>query len=742
MLKVYTIGDINPIGKPRAYFAARKEDYGYLNSVTGALFQASNVAVYYDDEQDTRNTSQEELLSMNVIVLLLTSETLAAPTDVMNRIFLLAAKNAIPLLILGMDDNVGTRLNAFCEQNHLGNRHVIFPNAQGIGEHSFHAKLKAFLSSNMFEDQKLSELYEHFDANVFLSYRKQDKPLAAEVIRLINSASECRGYALWYDEYLTVGENYDNEIRQYVEVSDVFLLLLTDKMLEKGSYALEQEYARALQDRKKIVLINALTRLDDISLLPKGLESASKLAIIPLRAIDELPELLFELLGGRTFSSKAEEASHYYYLGMAYLKGISKERDEKIATGLFQNAILLGNMEACDAMIGICMERGDVKAAITYQERLTEHYRTTFELSPTFDSYDAYLTALGTLGEYHGMNQDYVKMQHCYEAVSSSLSRMEGWEKDKRILEHAIICYDKLGSFASLQIDYSEDPQKWIDLAKQYYDLSFEFAKQFAQCEESLMARRFLYTPMMRIADLANEWSGQPPEYGLKSYEAVLPLIQEADALYPCFDTRCDLYGCYKSLAELANETGMDSEVEYAMKCLEYARQTYLESKSLDRCEKYALAMEDMAKLQYQLGEVAEAIRNLNKATKARHTIKESYDRSGLQSKDNIRRWFYDYVNVSQIQFDLQNFSEAFPAITMADQLMREHQEILADETGLKSLAEAHLTFGAAESLLRRDASREELRKALDYYKFLYENYGRQEYQNAYLNIMARLVED
>ena len=58
-----------------------------------------------------------------------------------------------------------------------------------------------------------------FDAYIFLSYRKKDRKYANELMRLIHSNPECRDIAIWFDEFLTPGESFKENIEKILDRS-------------------------------------------------------------------------------------------------------------------------------------------------------------------------------------------------------------------------------------------------------------------------------------------------------------------------------------------------------------------------------------------------------------------------------------------------------------------------------------------------------------------------------------------
>ncbi|MCR4588414.1 MAG: toll/interleukin-1 receptor domain-containing protein [Lachnospiraceae bacterium] len=683
MLKAETIANVNPIGKDKIYFAARREDYGYLNSIISLMFQVANVAVYHDDEQNCANTTEEELSSMNMILLLLTEGLLSDPCDALTRVLPFAIRHHIPLMIVGTDPEIGPVFNRFCEEHGLGNRHVLFApekDPEGI----FRGKLKDFLNEYALAHEDHEQILQYLDGRIFLSYRKLDKPLASRVIAQINRAPECLRYGLWYDEYLTSGEDYNDEIRHYIDVADIFLFLVTPRMLQPDSYAIREELTHALQAGKKVVILDMLE--EDQEIPPAFLQGDC--LVVTEDSLQELPAVLGSLLEPYGEKTPQMFPDQCYYLGLAYLRGIAKNKDERIAIELIRSAADTGEPKAMDTMVKLSVDHEEMVAAIQWQKLLTQHYKQVFEKERGLSSLDEYLRHLGILAEYYRMAEQFEEIYGCYQQIYDCLSDLSGWENDPGLLESAIIAVDNLGTFAELSIEHAEDKQLCFERARRYYSLCYEYGEKYARLEKSLKTERFLYTALIRLAELDQRWTDVPEEEIFHRYERILQLMLKADQAYSCDDTLSDLSGCYRNLTGLSAKVCPQQNYAFALKWLEYARASYLNTRYLTCCEKYAEAMEYVAKLQAGKEEVAEAIQNLNKASKARMLLTESYTKQGTDADRHILALFYDLTNVAYMQCRNHNLTEAQTALLSAQNTLQNYSKVLWNDHNLEILQE------------------------------------------------------
>ena len=93
--------------------------------------------------------------------------------------------------------------------------------------------------------------------SVFISYRKADKPALYELVRIIGNSPSYSKINLWYDEIIAPGENYSAAIMRELKGCDLFILLVTPNVLERGNYVHRIEYKTARELGKRIIAVEA-----------------------------------------------------------------------------------------------------------------------------------------------------------------------------------------------------------------------------------------------------------------------------------------------------------------------------------------------------------------------------------------------------------------------------------------------------------------------------------------------------
>lgn len=715
MLKFFTRGQTSPIGKQSVYFAASKKDFGYLNDVARHILGHIDVAVYYDDQNNTENTTDGELWGMDLIVVVLSKDALNGMCDTFSRVIPRAYTKNIPILPLAVENGVGGPFSNFCSVNHMNKMHVLYPNKTEAASLSFSQKLQDYLKNTLVEHEDRERIYRNFSGSAFLSYRKTDRAYAIDLIKLIQRNEECRDCAIWYDEYLTAGESYDAEIKSYIDFCPVFLFLVTDNMIKEDNYAIREEYKRAKELDKHIIVVDMIAQNHT---LPAYIVEGNR--YIGLQDIGNLPAVISEYIEKKAFTDEEEKWNHTYYLGLAYVHGIGVEKDETYGSVLVETAAQKGLLKAMKTMVDLCMRRKDIQSTIMWQGCLKEYYEKVFRNREDLESLQEYVKNLSYQGSYYELIPDANGMLECFGETLSLLQEYNGWETDEEILDTAIIACDKLGNLCYGEWNPSDaSTVELLQRAQQYYMLENSYALKYDSIVKSFRAKRYIYTSMMRIADILS-YTTTPIDEVIAEYKKVLVLMHQADDETPCHDSRADLFGCYQRLAELYVRKSAELAMPYALKMLDYARQTWLEQYEMRRCLKYALALEFTAKLQVELGEIKEAIRNLNKATQAREAFFETRLKMGMKEKDTIYAMICDSFLLFDLHLSQGNYDASAEALEVAENVILIYY---VDEVSGESISKLWDGFCKlsvhAQNIGNAEKASEYLEKALYYGKLI-----------------------
>lgn len=404
-LKNRTRGMLTPSGKPRVFFCCHPTDFNrcFLPITEDILQLHRNCAVWYLDEQ--QQLEQEELEDfffelrhMQLIVFPVTDNFLGEDNFVRNHILPFAQEKHIPLLPVLQDENLGGEFNKLC-----GCIQCMIRQSNNMDSRNYEKKLSHFLNAVLSNDTLADVIHKIWDLSIFLSYRKKDRKYARELMELIHKSKYCRRAAIWYDEYLTPGEEFNQEIEEKINSCDLFIMIITPNLLESNNYVQQIEYPVAkkkgiylvpvemvpadremlyseydelpsvISTRNKVRFLKELDeKVLDMRLRKIGmtLESYRKLQAetdiqrktlfsgTPAKNLShEARRDFFDNMNklcriGHKISNNQTNTRHKtYLLGLAYLNGIDVEVDTEKAVHLIRTAANKGELQASKKLV-------------------------------------------------------------------------------------------------------------------------------------------------------------------------------------------------------------------------------------------------------------------------------------------------------------------------------------------------------------------------------------------------------
>ena len=106
------------------------------------------------------------------------------------------------------------------------------------------------MSNCLFDEELVKKVKEAFEAYIFLSYRKKDTYYANIVMNAIHENDFARDIAIWFDEFLVPGEDFNDSIDEVLKKSELFALVVTPSIIEKDNYVMRVEYPNAKELNK------------------------------------------------------------------------------------------------------------------------------------------------------------------------------------------------------------------------------------------------------------------------------------------------------------------------------------------------------------------------------------------------------------------------------------------------------------------------------------------------------------
>lgn len=414
MLRYITRGNSSPQGKQRVYISGTNEDVErYSAGIAEMLFRHSNCTVYYSSPADEFDA--DVLQNVKLVVLIVTRRFLYSENAGYSKVFGWAAENhtaVLPIIMekLGQDDL--ERLNGL-----LGDLQCLDPGSDDPTELGFDEKLERFLNSALIGDRISDEVRKAFDAYIFLSYRKKDRQYANELMKMIHSNEFARDVAIWFDEYLVPGENFNDSIRDALEKSSLFTLVVTPNLVNEENYVHSVEYPEAVKKSKRILPVEM--QETDIARLGEQYGGIPEC----VRQGDEsgLSQALLNLLEDIAKKETDKDPTHNFFIGLAYLAGIDVEKDTQRAIKLISSAAEQGLPQAMKKLsdmyfIGDGVAR-DTKKAAVWQERYKELMNEKYSRDKCYETAIDRLEAISELAEMHRINYSLEQMLRAYDEL-------------------------------------------------------------------------------------------------------------------------------------------------------------------------------------------------------------------------------------------------------------------------------------------------------------------------------------
>ena len=410
-----TRGNSSPERKPRVYFTCHPEDFEkYFEKICEDIFKTHDCAIYYTEnmtEEIEERYKESDLGQMNLFVMPVTFRLLSRPSRAMDSDFLYAREKHIPVLPIMME----TGLDSFYAAK-FGEAQYLSPYVHDMTALSYEEKLKKYLESVLISDEMAEKIRKAFDAYIFLSYRKKDRHYANELMKRIHSYPEFRDIAIWYDEFLTPGESFRENIEKMMRDSKLFTLLVTPNLLEyvggEPNYVMAHEYPDA--------------RKAGMDILPTEMVETDKAELSS--SYPEIPECvnptedeifkkrLADTLSQIAISANNEDPEHNFLIGLAYLDGIDVEKNTERGIELITMAAEADLPQAMEKLYEMYGEgkgiQVDYRKAKYWAERIWKYYKEKYG-----EEHPDTLTALNDLASTYGKLGDHRKALELQEKV-------------------------------------------------------------------------------------------------------------------------------------------------------------------------------------------------------------------------------------------------------------------------------------------------------------------------------------
>lgn len=191
--------------------------------------------------------------------------------------------------------------------------------------------------------------------------------------------AQFRDIGLWYDEHLTPGEDFNDEIEVHLNDSKLFALIVTPNLVNEKNYVQEHEYPQAVERSKPVVPIqyeatDSDTLRREYPNIPDCLDPEDAAAV---------EYALNSALSGIARCRNDHDPDHWYHIGLAYLTGTDVEVDHSLAVKLITAAAEAGLEEAMDKLATMYRDgygvRRDPAQVIHWTQKLVELAQRRYE---------------------------------------------------------------------------------------------------------------------------------------------------------------------------------------------------------------------------------------------------------------------------------------------------------------------------------------------------------------------------
>lgn len=348
---------------PKVFFSCHDSDKHYFDDICDMIFKNIDCAIFYED--NTENISFFELSQMNLTVIPITKCFLYDQCYARCNVLKIIHESHFPVLPILYDSSYESEFDRICGNIHLFN---LFD--QSLSQEEINNKLKRILEYFLYSKKLVSKIEKIFTTSLFISYRKEDKIIASKMIKKIHEHDKLQDVAIWYDDFLIPGEDFNNSIKKHIINSDAIIITVTPNILSSPNYIMSTEYPIATETNKKIIPIEMKkTNRQAIELCYPGISGC-----VNIKDIQNIQSQILEIKNRNISAPKHnyDETEKIFLLGMAYLKGINVEINMHKSIKLLTCAASANFIPAIEALIEIneygIGKKINYKAALKWQK--------------------------------------------------------------------------------------------------------------------------------------------------------------------------------------------------------------------------------------------------------------------------------------------------------------------------------------------------------------------------------------
>lgn len=394
-------GVFSPNGLQKVFCSFHPSDIEQMERITGDILSQFHCAVYYHtDSLQKEDIDLEDyelkLREMKLFVVIVTSNYLMNSSLSKNWEYGFALKHNIPIIPImaesGLEEFFSIEMNRIGDG--YGDIQLLKLQVTDKTEISYQQKLLRDFGAVLLNDEEIERVKKAFSGQIFLSYRKKDRRYANELMRAIHNIPSLQNVSIWYDEFISSGERWNDQIVTALKNSDLFLLMATPSIMEPDNYVIKEEYPAARAQNKKIISVRKTGKRSDVLNLEELEHVFPGLKIL----IDgdntkELERALHELADNGESSPEKN-----YLIGLAFFNGIEVEQNHEKAVSLIMASAQKGLPDAVNKLAEMYWLGDGVAVnyenSILWQKKLVTIYEAQFADIENIDQISNYIMAL------------------------------------------------------------------------------------------------------------------------------------------------------------------------------------------------------------------------------------------------------------------------------------------------------------------------------------------------------------
>ncbi len=476
-LKFKTRLNVLPTGRSRIMIYFHESQLKSVeDSFIEELLKLKDCAIYY--ESSVAELCNETPDSIQLIVVLVIASLLKEDAGRISEVINKARQKNTPVIPVLNDDTSSDELKKlFGPVQYIRRIHM------GRVSETYIDKMTSMLDTYLVSDEMREKIVSCFRKKIFLSYRKIDRQLARKLISEIHRKEENFDIAIWYDEMLRAGREYNEEILEELKSSDLFLLTVSPSVFlvaddGRENYVVRIEIPRAKDFKKKILAVE----MDPTESGWGDKLQLTESQCVPFRAI---ADQCTQMMGGRKIGDMNPDEQ--FLIGLAYMQGILTEENRERGLKLIEESANRSNEQAIR----------DLMDRYFYGNGVSRDYSQSFEwltklLGLIDDPYDKYYELDTSVNKYLEIGKtDYIdKLTDLMLAIVSRIEQNNNFmEKASNDIKRAKI-YSYLG-----------DARKYEGML----DEAVEFARK--SCDILEETREYIRSvhPVIRIVYLVHE---------------------------------------------------------------------------------------------------------------------------------------------------------------------------------------------------------------------------------------------